>query len=360
MLPTLEQGVAALRRRRWLELWLAALGAHAQLALFAAGAVVLFGRVLGAAVPWLGGLALALVLVALVTALVQARRGLPDRTSAAAWLDVHGGARGQVVTETELGGSAWTDAARAQLAASLASLPPAAWKRALRPALPALLFALPALREPTPRPTPGPPPVPTRSALAGLEEQLDALVETLALEPETADELAERLARIEAEAESGAEPASTVEAMDRLGERLEAEAARALETAQRAGHELASAAGDPSLADAQTALEAAMAEMDAGGLGKEWPDALERALQPGTLALPPGVQLSSKELVALSRELQGVLDERIAKLVEAGLLDPAALRQLGLGAGEGEGELADLSDLEDHECDEECKQPGGT
>jgi hypothetical protein len=72
------------------------------------------------------------------------------------------------------------------------------------------------------------------------------------------------------------------------------------------------------------------------------------------------VQLSSKELVALSRELQGVLDERIAKLVEAGLLDPAALRQLGLGAGEGEGKLADLSDLEDHECDEECKQPGGT
>jgi hypothetical protein len=358
MLPTLEQGVAALRRRRLLELWLAALGAHAQIALFALGAVALLGRVVARWESREAAVWLALALGALATALVRARRGLPGTASAAAWLDVHGGARGQVVTETELGGSAWTAAARAQLAESLRTLPRPRWRRALRPALPALAFAVLAVWVPIPRPTPGPPPVLTASALAGLEERLETLAETLELAPETAEELAARLERIESEAESGEEPASTFEALDRLSERLEAEAERALETAREAGQDLASAAGDPSLADAQTALEAALAGMDAGGLGKEWPEAVEAALQPGTLALPPGVQLTSKELVALSRDLQGVLDARIAKLVEGGLLDPAALRQLGLG--EGEGELADLSDFEDHECDEECKEPGGT
>ena len=184
------------------------------------------------------------------------------------------------------------------------------------------------------------------------------LEEVLDLPPEEAEELAARLQRIEDEAASG-QPASTFEAIDRLGERLDAEAAQALDAAQRAAQDLAQAAGDPSLAEAQAALDSALSGMQAGGLGKDLPPELRAALEPGSLSLPPGVQLSSAELGKLSQALKGVLDQRLAQLGAGGLLSNVKLSELRLA----QGSLGSLDDFEydpDHVCDEECKKPGGT
>jgi len=359
MLPTLEAGVASLRRRRLVQRWIELAGAHAQVALFAVGVVALFLRVLE---RWESREAAGLIGfagLAALTAYALARRGLPGTASAAAWLDVRGGARGQVVTERELGGSEWSEAARVQLQSALAALPPIEWPRALRPALPAAAFAALAVWVPIPRAAIGPPPVVTETALEELQEKLETLEETLDVAPEVAEEMETRLERIEDEAASG-QPTSTFEAIDRLGERLDAEAAQALEAARQASQDLASAASDPSLADAQAALESALAGMKDAGLGKDLPEAVQNALMPGSLSLPQGLQLSSAELAALSKELKGVLDARLAKLAAGRLIDPSKLRELKLGTGSG---LVGLSDFEldpEHVCDEECKKPGGT
>jgi hypothetical protein len=87
---------------------------------------------------------------------------------------------------------------------------------------------------------------------------------------------------------------------------------------------------------------------------------VQDALAPGSLSLPQGVQLSSAELAALSQELRGVLDERLAKLAAGRLLDPSKLRELKLGEGVGLGDLSDFEYDPDHVCDEDCKKPGGT
>jgi len=357
MLPELARGVAALRRRRFLAGWLELAGTHLQVALFGLGAAVLYLRVFerweraaaAALLAWAG--------VGLVTAALLARRRMPGRASAAAWLDVHGGALGAVVTEDELGHSAWSARAGEQLAAALAALPRPALARALRPVVLPALFAALACGVPIPAEVLGPPPIVATALLADLEAKLETLEETLALPPEEAEELAARLERIQAEAERG-QPASTFEAIDRLGQALEDEAERALEAAQRAGEDLAQAAGDPDLAQAQEALEAALAGMQEAGLAKELPAGALEGLQPGTLSLPPGAQLSSRELAQLSQQLKGALQASLGKLASGKLLDASQLRLLEgalPGLGEGFGELDP-----GHECDQDCKQPGGT
>lgn len=359
MLPRLEDGIAALRRRRLVYHWLELAGVHAQVALFAVGVVALFLRVLR---RWESGEAaalLALVGIAALTSFVLARRRRPGAAHAAAWLDVQGGARGQIVTETELGESAWSDEARAQLAAALGALPRVPWRRALRPAWPAAAFAALAVWVPIPRQAFGPPPVVTETALEELHEKLETLEETLDLPPEVAEEMETRLERLEDEA-AGGQPESTFEALDRLGERLDAEAERALESALRASQDLARAASDPSLTDAQAALEAALASMDQAGLGKDMPQAIQDALQPGALSLPPGAELSSAELAALSQQLKGVLDQRLSKLAAGRLIDASKLRELKLGEGVGLGDFSDFPLDPSHVCDEECRKPGGT
>lgn len=346
-----------MRRRRFMLGWLELVGVHAQVALFALGALVLYLRVFerserNAAAAWLAWSGLALV-----SAAILARRRVPSRAYAAAWLDVRGGALGAVVTEDELGASAWSARAKEQLAAALADLPRPALGRALRPTVVPALFAALAVWVPIPAEVVGPPPVVATALIEDLEAKLETLEETLELPPEEAQELEARLERIQQEGES-ASPSSTFEAIDRLGQRLEDEAARALDAAQRAGEDLARAAGDPNLADAQEALESALAGMQEAGLTKELASQSLEGLQPGTLSLPPGAQLSSKELAKLSQELKGALASSLGKLGNGRLLDPSKLRlvegQLA-GLGEGFGELDP-----EHECDEDCKKPGGT
>jgi len=358
MLPRLEDGIVALRRRRLLQGWLELAGVHAQVVLFAAGVAALFLRVVQRWESREAAGLLSLGVLAVLTAFVFAQRRLPSASHATAWLDVRGGARGQILTERELGASAWSEEARGQLATALGALPRPHW-RALRPALPAAAFAALAVCVPIPHAAVGPPPVVTETALEELHEKLETLEETLKLAPEVAAELEARLERIEDEAANG-QPASTFEAIDRLGERLDAEAAEALEAARQASADLASASGDPSLADAQAALESALTGMQEAGLGKDLPEAVQNALAPGSLSLPPGMQLSSAQLAALSKELRGVLDERLAKLAAGRLIDASKLRELKLGEGVGLGDFSEFEFDPDHVCDEDCKKPGGT
>jgi hypothetical protein len=210
---------------------------------------------------------------------------------------------------------------------------------------------------PVPEEVVGPPPVVATALIEDLEAKLATLEETLELPAEEAEELAARLERIQAEAENG-QPASTFEAIDRLAQRLEDEAAQALEAAQRAGEDLARAAGDPSLAGAQEALESALNGMKEAGLAKDLPPEAREGLMPGTLSLPPGTQLDSRELAKLSQELKGALEAKLGKLGKGRLLDLSKLRLVEgalPGLGEGFGELDPA-----HECDEDCKKPGGT
>ena len=77
MLPRLEDGIVAVRRRRWLNGWVERVGAHAQVALFALGVTALLARVgFGWERAPAAGL-LALAALALVTALARARRAVP-------------------------------------------------------------------------------------------------------------------------------------------------------------------------------------------------------------------------------------------------------------------------------------------
>jgi hypothetical protein len=297
---------------------------------------------------------IAVALVAPVLAFVQARRKVPSRAASAAWLDVHGGADGRIVTEDEVGRSSWSEGAPARLERSLRELPRVRALPALLPSFPAFAFLALALWIDPPRELIGPPPGVSTAAIERVEEKLDTLQEAVELTPETAEELRAQIERIEAEAAEG-RPESTFESLDRMEERLEDLAQDALEAAQQANRDLASAASDPSLGEAQQSLESALAKMDESGLAGELPQEMKNALAPGTLTLPKGVQLSSAQLAKLSKELKGVLDERLAKLGNGNLIDPKSLKELG-----ELGELASLDDLELHECDAECLKPGGT
>jgi hypothetical protein len=198
----------------------------------------------------------------------------------------------------------------------------------------------------------GPPPAVATSALERVEEKLETLEEQVELEPEAAEEMHAQIERIEAEAGEG-RPESTFEALDRLDESIDARAQEALQAAARASRELGQATSDPNLAEAQSSLQEALKQMDDAGLAKELPQETKQALQPGTLSLPAGVQLSSAQLAKLSQELKGALDARLAKLAQGRLLDPKELKALG--------KLASLDDFDfDHVCDEDCKKPGGT
>jgi tetratricopeptide (TPR) repeat protein len=259
-----------------------------------------------------------------------------------------------VVTEAELGASAWSGQAQERIENALAQLPRIDGLALARSLGLGALFAAAALFVPLPEASrSGAPPVAPERTLERLEEKLAALEDALALDPELSQELHERLERVE---ESAREERfdSTFEALDRLEERLDDSAARALEAAQQAQENLAAAASDAHLDHAQEALESALEQLRESGLTKGLSESTKSELGEQLDSLPPGLQLSSQELAALSRELNQSLAKQLGKLGAARLIDPSKLREL-LDAQLGEGELDP-----DHECDEDCKKPGGT
>ena len=351
MLSSLEHSIKAVRRRVFTAAWFEALATHLALALFAGGTAILIARVAlhwdRVPAAWFASLAA----VAPVSAWWLARRRIPSRESCATWLDVRGGASGLVVTENELGSSAWSPRAEERLRRSLDVLPEVDILRTLRNVTPAAAFVALALWIEPPQVEVGPPPAVADAAIERVEEKLAALEQVLEVEPELAAELDEQLESAKAEAAEG-RPESTFEALDRMEERLEDQAQRAEQAAHRAQHELASAVGEPNLEDAQAALENALAEMAKAGLEKDLPQSLKDELAPGTLSLPEGVQLSSAELAKLAQQMKGTLDGKLGKLAQGKLLDPTAVAKLG---------QLSLDDFDDtHECDENCTKPGGT
>ena len=291
------------------------------------------------------------VLAAPIAAWVLARRSRPSEAAAAAWLDVHAGAAGYVVTENELGQSSWTPRTEEALAKALAALPRVDVTRAAKPVLAAIAFAALALWIDLPETVVGPPPAVSTAALERVEEQIETLEDALAVEPELAEELEERLEAAKADAEAG-NPESTFEALDALEQRIDQAVEHAEQMAEQAARELQQAATDPNFAKAQEALKNALAKLDSGGLSKDLPQSVQDALPEGAQSLE-GLQLSSAELAKLASELRKGLDSRLGKLASGRLLDPSKLGKLP--------EKLDLADLDDdHECDEDCKKPGGT
>jgi hypothetical protein len=353
VISALESSTARLSRRLVAGAWVRAFGWHVATLLFVGGTAVLVARI---AFEWERVEAarwLLFACIAPVSAWWVARRAGFDRNTAAAWLDVNSGASGLVVTERELGASSWSDAARSRLELANSAIPRVAWARSLRPVALALLFVAGALwLEPTRTPV-GPPASVTTATVERVEEKLATLEETLQLEPEVATEMHDRLEQIQAQADDGT-PESTFEALDRLEQTVDSQADQALDSAAHANDDLAQAASDPHLDDAQAAMEKALSSMKQAGLAKGLSEQLKsETFDPATLTLPSGVQLDSAQLAKLAQSLRGELDTRLAKLAKAGLLSAKELGKLG--------ELVNLDDFDfDHVCDENCKKPGGT
>lgn len=353
MAVTLKTAVSKLRRRALLRAWLRQAGPLLGWTLAGGAAVALLARALAswerADAAWL----LAPALAAPVFAYVLARREVPSAKGAATWLDVHADSSGFVVTEDELGTTQWTPRTEEALARALASLPRPQWRALFAPAALSAAFAALALWIELPKHVVGPPPAVSDAAIARVEEKLEALEESLALEPELEEELEQRLEAARADAEAG-NPESTFEALDQLEGRIEEEAQRAEQAAQQALAELERAASDPSLAKAQEALKSALERMQAAGLSKELSPEVERALQEALAeSAESGEPLASAELAKLAQQLKGGLDAGLAKLANGRLVDPKKLAQLAPS-----GSLDEFED--EHECDDECKQPGGT
>jgi len=351
MVVTLDQAVSALRRRTFGVAWVRRAGPLCGWALGGCAAAALLARGgLGWERPQAAWL-LAPALLAPIAALVLARRERPSAAQAATWLDVRSGGSGFVVTEQELGSTAWSPRTEVALQAALARLPRVEVSALARPLGLALAFAALALWIELPREVVGPPPAVSRAALERVEERLETLQDALALDPELERELEERLEAAKADSEAG-HPESTYEALDQLDERIEQAAQEAELAAQQALAQLESAANEAQLAKAQQALQDAAQTMGAAGLAKDLPEELERELEQAAQSLA-GEPLSSAELARLAQELKGALDGRMGKLAGGRLIDPSKLGKLG--------EKLSLEDFDDeHECDEECKQPGGT
>lgn len=353
----LTRACSQLRRASALSAAAAAFGRHGRVALFVGGALALLVRTLDGdttSVWWLPASALG---CAVASALWIGRTARPAAGTAAVWLDVHGGASGEVVTESELGASAWSAHAARHIELALTKLPSAPWNSMARSLSLAALFALAALWVPLPARPAGPAPFVAGRGLERVEEKFAALDEALELDPLIAEEFRERLERVEQSAKDERFD-TTFEALDRLEERLDEQAARALDAAQRADEALSQAASDPHLDHAQEALESALEQMREAGLAKGLNAQTEQSLGASLESLPPGVQLSSAQLAKLSSELRGSLGARFAKLDAARMIDPSKLREL-LDAQLGDGGQYGALDP-DHECDENCRKPGGT
>lgn len=355
--PTLDHAAQRLRRRVFAAVFAARTAQFVLFALFACGSAVLLARaafdVETARAAWL----FAPLALAPAFAWWRARKSGLSHNGAVAWLDVHLGAGGALLTRLEHDDARWRGSIERAFERPIA-LPRARLARPLLGLVPALAFAAAALFVELPRAASLPPRRVEVAAIERVEEKLAALEEEVALEPELAQELEARLERLKDEPGS---PEDTFEALDQLDARLNAEGDRLTEELRDAQESLARAADSASLDTdaAQRELEKTLGELTRAGLGKELPNEMLSALGASSLELPPGTKLTSEQMETLARSLDGTLSEKLAQLERAGLG-----KSLGkLGRPGKAGELAKLDDFQptEHVCDERCgKQPGGT
>ena len=184
-----------------------------------------------------------------------------------------------------------------------------------------------------------------------LKEKLEVLEEAVALDEAVAEELRQRVEYLDAavkEPPTGGKE-SAYEAADRLDQRLGAEAEAAADAAERALDSLAAADAGAGSPEAQTEVASALDVAKLSGLvGPTLPESLAEALVAAGGPIDPSTQIDPEKLAVVSAELSKALAESLAKLAEAGLLHPGALRR--------DGRLAKV-----HVCDASCElKPGGS
>jgi len=279
------------------------------------------------------------------------KRGL-SRQGAAAWIDVHAGGSGLVVTGSERPDPRWDAAFQGALAKSH-RMPRLAVGLQSGQALFGIGFLSLALFVQIPEPSPlGPSPAFVAALTESVAQKLLALTENISLDEELAEELTERMRRIQELAEE-APTESIFEAIDRLEERLGLEGERAAQDLQQSLGELwkSMESGELDQEGLERLLEEARGLLANSGLGEKLPESLAGLLG-GSLELPEGVHLNAAELMQLGEGLSGLMQGSLGELLGAGLLDAS---KLSLAS-----KFAKLENFlpTDHQCDEECRSGG--
>ena len=316
-----------------------------------AGTAVLLSRTVYALEPLpLPVLALPIAIALAVAWWIAAGRRMSE-SSAAAWVDVQAGGDGLVVTGQETSDPRWSAAFEKALGRS-GRLPGLRVGRPAGQSFGAAAFLVAALFVRIPAPAPGPSPELFEAAVASLQDKLDTLLETVDLDAELAENLADRLSRLE-ELLADASPESIFEAIDSLEERFGLEGERLGDAMESAAKDLAAALldrfNDPDTARAS--LERALSALRDAGLGKDLPESLAELLGQD-LTLPEGIEFDPAQLLELTAELSQLMQDRMGALAKVGLFDPSLLGALT--------EFADLAEFLPtyHECDEDCEEGG--
>ncbi|HUR28536.1 MAG TPA: hypothetical protein VM509_10140 [Planctomycetota bacterium] len=346
MAHELQQFAARLASRARQAAWLSESARWSAPALFAIGAAIFAARFFaGVSTKDASYLLAAFALVPLV-AWLRARPKFLTEAGAIAWLDRASGGTGALLTQFEHGDERWSAAANRALA-RVDSLPRVRLAREMGPSLLALAFVAGAAWIPKPAAPMSPSTHLAETTLESVKEQLVALEEVVALEPEKADELAERIERVQDDLDDAPTDAS-LEALDRTSDELSSLAEKSLAVAERAGDSLSRADGANSASEAQEALQEALKELRDGAMASQLPESIKGQLTPGSLELPAGVQLSNEAISGLSSEMRSALNARLSKLARVGLISPQQLKR-----------ATEVARVTEHVCDESCKR-GGT
>ncbi len=352
---SIDVELVRLRRRALLAAFLGEWSRHALLAGFVAGAAALIARAAFDLPAPQAAWALLLVAVTPLTAWLRARGRFLSSAGAAAWLDLRAGATGLVLTEFEVADERWR-ARAVHLLGAREALPALRMRAPLVRTISGIAFVLLALWIELPSAAAlGPAPQLYDSALEDLRTKLETLEEVVGLQEETRAEIDERLARLEAEAEETRSPEATFEALDQLDERMAELAERAKDAAEEMSEAMDTAGGgeeDPGAR--QEELERARAKLADAGLAAKLDEAVSAKLA-ASLAPETGTTIDLSEWSKLSEELRAALEAKLAKLADAGLLKSGKLGKLAKL-----GEPGDLEQFVMHQCDENCKKPGGT
>jgi|GEM_PF-5164841 len=377
----LARRIDGFRRRCYRAALVGRLARYGALALVVAGTVALAARVGLGLEGWPGWLGFAALLAVPPLAHLAARRAVPSRPAAAAWLDAHGPADGSLVTALERPDPAW--AARFAAGAERAPAPPAVSSAAWRGPWPAaLVFALVSPLAPVATPAGAPASGVEALLAAAVEraaERLEVLTEEVRLEEGLEAELVDRIQRLrEQVAEAGIEAGfEGVDALERDLERAAEEAGAASEQLARAVNEAASAsAGDGQRAS--ESLREAAEGLREGPLGQAVdPSLLERleelAAKAAALAGDDAAPLADpedlerwlefmEEWAALDEALREQVEGALERLAEAGLIEPGEMeaRRASLDAL-GDAALEELAEelaerLEDLDLDPELAE----
>jgi len=344
--PNLKQLVARLSARARKAAWLSECARWSAPLLFAIGAAIFIARFAAGVSTREASFALLALAILPLAGWLLARRKFLSESGAIAWLDRESGGSGALLTQFELADPRWTPALSKALA-RIEALPRVRLTREWAPSLFALAFVAGALWIPRPQALVAPSTHLAETMLEEVKEQLLALTEVVELEPEKAAELAERIERVEENLRDAPADAS-LEALDRTGDELEAQAEKSLASAERASDELARADAAQSASEAQESLQNALKELRDGGLASKLPESIKSELAPGSLELPPGIKLSNEAISKLSSEMREALDARLSKLARSGLISAKQLER-----------ATSVARVTEHVCDEKCKR-GGT